>query len=37
MINLVNFILVGDLLIIYVVEDCYVKLVRIGTHTQLFE
>jgi len=27
----------GDLLIIYVIEDGYLKLVRIGSHAQLFE
>lgn len=27
----------GDLLVIYIIEDEYVKLVRIGTHSQLFE
>lgn len=27
----------GDLLIIYLIEEGYVKLVRIGTHAQLFE
>ena len=27
----------GDLLIIYIIEDGYLKLVRIGTHSQLFE
>ena len=27
----------GDMLIIYIVEDNYLKLVRIGTHSQLFE
>ena len=27
----------GDMLIIYIIEDEYLKLVRIGTHSQLFE
>lgn len=27
----------GDILIIYIIEDEYLKLVRIGTHSQLFE
>ncbi len=27
----------GDLLIIYLIEEGYIKLVRIGTHAQLFE
>lgn len=27
----------GDLLIIYLIEEGYVKLIRIGTHAQLFE
>jgi mRNA interferase YafQ len=27
----------GDMLIIYIIEDSYLKLVRIGTHSQLFE
>ena len=27
----------GDLLVIYIVEDEYLKLIRIGTHAQLFE
>lgn len=27
----------GDLLIIYLVEEGYLKLVRIGTHAQFFE
>lgn len=27
----------GDLLIIYIIEDEFLKLVRIGTHAQLFE
>lgn len=27
----------GDLLIIYLIEEEYVKLIRIGTHAQLFE
>lgn len=27
----------GDMLIIYIIEDDYLKLVRIGTHSQLFE
>ena len=27
----------GDILIIYIAEDEYLKLVRIGTHSQLFE
>ena len=27
----------GDLLIIYTIEDGFVKLIRIGTHAQLFE
>lgn len=27
----------GDLLIIYIIEDGYLKLIRIGTHAQLFE
>ncbi|MFP4486741.1 MAG: type II toxin-antitoxin system YafQ family toxin [Campylobacterales bacterium] len=27
----------GDLLVIYTIEDGFVKLIRIGTHAQLFE
>lgn len=27
----------GDFLVIYIIEDNYLKLVRIGTHSQLFE
>ena len=27
----------GDMLIIYIIENEYLKLVRIGTHSQLFE
>lgn len=27
----------GDLLVIYIIEDGYLKLLRIGTHAQLFE
>ncbi len=27
----------GDMLVIYIVEDGYLKLTRIGTHNQLFE
>lgn len=27
----------GDLLVIYIIEDGYLKLARIGTHSQLFE
>ncbi|MDO6826828.1 type II toxin-antitoxin system YafQ family toxin [Poseidonibacter sp. 1_MG-2023] len=27
----------GDMLIIYIIENNYLKLVRIGTHSQLFE
>jgi len=27
----------GDLLLIYIIEDGYLKLTRIGTHSQLFD
>ncbi|MDD5400327.1 MAG: type II toxin-antitoxin system YafQ family toxin [Sulfurimonas sp.] len=27
----------GDLLVIYTIEENYLKLIRIGTHAQLFE
>ncbi len=27
----------GDLLVVYIVEDGYLKLLRIGTHSQLFK
>jgi mRNA interferase YafQ len=27
----------GDLLIVYIAEDGYLKLIRIGTHAQIFE
>ena len=35
--NFREFHISGDLLVIYIVEDGYLKLVRIGTHSQLFE
>ncbi|NWF67158.1 MAG: type II toxin-antitoxin system YafQ family toxin [Campylobacterales bacterium] len=35
--NYSEFHISGDLLIIYLIEDGYLKLVRIGTHAQLFE
>ncbi len=35
--NYREFHISGNLLIIYIIEDGYLKLVRIGTHAQLFE
>jgi mRNA interferase YafQ len=35
--NFREFHISGDLLIIYTVEDNVLKLIRIGTHSQLFE
>ncbi len=35
--NFREFHISGDLLIIYLIEDGYLKLIRIGTHSQLFE
>jgi len=35
--NYKEFHISGDLLVIYIVEDNYLKLIRIGTHTQLFD
>ena len=35
--NFREFHISGDMLIIYIIEDEYLKLVRIGTHSQLFE
>ncbi|PID47357.1 MAG: type II toxin-antitoxin system mRNA interferase toxin, RelE/StbE family [Proteobacteria bacterium] len=35
--NYREFHISGDLLIIYTIEDGYLKLIRIGTHSQLFK
>lgn len=35
--NFREFHINGDLLVIYIIEENYLKLVRIGTHSQLFE
>jgi len=35
--NFREFHISGDLLVIYAVEDDFLKLIRIGTHAQLFE
>ena len=35
--NFREFHISGDLLIIYIIQDNTLKLVRIGTHSQLFE
>jgi mRNA interferase YafQ len=35
--NFREFHISGDLLVIYAVEDGFLKLIRIGTHAQLFE
>lgn len=35
--NYKEFHISGDLLVIYIIEDGFLKLIRIGTHAQLFE
>ncbi len=35
--NYKEFHISGDLLVIYTIEENYLKLIRIGTHAQLFE
>ncbi len=35
--NISEFHISGDLLVLYVIEDGYLKLLRIGTHSQIFK
>jgi len=35
--NYKEFYISGDLLVIYIAEDEFLKLIRIGTHAELFE